>query len=60
MATAKVELVYKDKEPRELTVSFRKYKSYEANMNAIDRAVEKAAADDKDWRRWNLKDIDDG
>jgi hypothetical protein len=33
-------------------------KSPNAKLNAVDRAVEKACADDPDWTRWNLVSLD--
>jgi hypothetical protein len=51
----KVELVYDgDTENKPLEVEVKDGLKGARLMNAIDKAVEKAAKDDKDWKRWNL------
>ena len=52
---AKVELIYEDAtKNRKLDVEVKNSLKGERLMNAIDKAVEKAAKDDKEWTRWNL------
>lgn len=50
----KVELIYDEKQNRPIVVEVKDGLKGNRLMNAIDKAVEKAAAEDKDWRRWNL------
>lgn len=53
-----VELVYDDsKRNRNIVVTVSDRLTGNRLMNAIDKAVTKAAKDDKDWTRWNLKDM---
>ena len=52
---ATVQLVYDDESKnRNLEVIIKGSPKGQRAMNAIDKAVERAAAEDKDWRRWNL------
>lgn len=54
-----VELIYDDKtKDRKLTLDVRSKAKGSRLMDAIDRAVEKAAADDREWTRWNLISIE--
>ena len=53
----KVELCYDNKPKRELTVTLKGEPKGVRLMNAIERAVEKAAKDDKEWKRWNLIEV---
>ena len=56
---AEVELVYDGNKPsRKLTVEVKGSPKGKRFLDAIDRAVEKAAGDDKEWRRWNLVSVD--
>jgi hypothetical protein len=59
MATTKVkvELCYSDKPSRELILTLKGTPKGARLMSAIESAVEKDAADDKDWTRWNLIDV---
>lgn len=45
---------------REITIAVKDSLKGARLMNAIDKAVEKAAKDDRDWNRWNLKEIAEG
>lgn len=52
---AKVEICYDDKaKNRQVEVEIKGEPKGARLMNAIDKAVEKACAEDKDWTRWNL------
>jgi hypothetical protein len=54
-----VELVYDDRaKNRKLWVEVKGSPKGLRLMNAVEKAVEKAAADDKDWKRWNMINID--
>ena len=56
----KIELVYKDtSKNREILVTVKDGLKGLRLMNAVEKAVEKAAKDDKDWTRWNMLDIRD-
>lgn len=56
---AKVELVYKDTtKNRNLEVEIKGEPKGLRMMNMIEKAVEKAAKDDKDWQRWNLISVE--
>ena len=52
----KVQLVYPDKKT-DAEVEVADGKKGVALMNAIDKAVEKKYAEDKNWVRWNLVDV---
>lgn len=55
---ATVVLIYDDSSKnREITVQCRG--KGQRLMNSIDRAVSKAASDDKYWTRWNLLELHD-
>ena len=57
---ATVELVYDDKKRnRELTVDVKGSPKNVTFMNSVDKAVEKAAGEDKDWTRWWLRSVKD-
>jgi len=56
---AKVEMVYGD--PTKNKMIFVEVKAGLKGlrlMNAIEKAVEKKMADDKDWTRWNLLSVE--
>lgn len=53
-----VEMVYDDaSKNRMLDVQIRDGLKGTRLLNAVEKAVEKAAADDKDWTRWNLAQV---
>jgi len=55
---ATVELVYDDTaRNRRVTVDLGRARMGPQVLDAVDRAVEKACVDDKDWTRWNLVDF---
>lgn len=57
---AKVEMVYADtSKNRTLEVELKGSPTGLRLMNAVERAVEKACKDDKEWTRWNLLDVKD-
>jgi hypothetical protein len=52
----KVDLEYDGGKTKPLTVTVKDGLKGQRFFNAVEKAVEKAAADDKEWRRWNLID----
>jgi hypothetical protein len=57
---ATVELVYDDAtKNRKVDVTLRSGLKGLRLMNAIEKAVEKTCADDKEWQRWNLVTVED-
>lgn len=57
---ATVELIYEGNKPaRKLDVTIKGNPKGQRLMTAIDNAVEKAAADDEEWKRWNLVNVEE-
>jgi hypothetical protein len=55
-----VELTYEDsKKNRQLEVTVKDGLKGARLLNAVEKAVEKKAADDKEWQRWNLVSVAD-
>jgi hypothetical protein len=57
--TVKIELEYKYKPPKEVTVEVVSKLKGSTLLDKIDKAVRKTYADDPDWTRWSLKNISD-
>lgn len=57
MTKVKVELCYNGKPSREMIVEIKGDPKGARFLNAIEKAVEKAAGDDKNWTRWNVLDV---
>lgn len=54
-----LDLIYENKDPKRVEVEIKGEIITPAIMNKIDKAAEKAFADDKDWIRWNLIEIEE-
>lgn len=55
---AKVEICYDDAtKNRSVEVEIKTGLKGQRLMDAVEKAVEKACAEDKEWQRWNLIDV---